>query len=378
MRQKKFDALDGLRGIAAIAVFAFHMLELIFHKPAENPLRHAALAVDFFFCLSGYVIGHAYDARRAADVPEGDRLTLWDFALRRLIRLHPLVICGLIGGLIAFLCDPFVGSHHSLSNVGFKLMTENVILGLLLIPAPALMWHFTHSLNAPAWSLTQEYLANAIYGLFGHRVGKRALWVVLIISAAGLLVIAWRNDTLCLGADWRTIWVAPVRVATSFTLGLLLCRLSLRWRLRHAFPVLSLILIAIMASPTVPGWNGPIEWLIVIVAFPCIVIAGAGYTSVAGNWGTLCRLSGRLSYPLYMMHYSFVLYFVHWLRTRKPAPTMMWLVFAGTLIVVTIFSWVVMRFIDEPIRAYLSRVMATRNCSHPPTDAGRPNQLLGI
>lgn len=63
--KQHFEILDGLRGIAAFAVVVFHFMEWIFTDPSQNFIGHGFLAVDFFFCLSGFVIGYAYDDRIA-------------------------------------------------------------------------------------------------------------------------------------------------------------------------------------------------------------------------------------------------------------------------------------------------------------------------
>lgn len=57
-----FKILDGLRGVAALVVVLFHILEVYgggdHTKQLINP---GYLAVDFFFVLSGFVMAHAYD-----------------------------------------------------------------------------------------------------------------------------------------------------------------------------------------------------------------------------------------------------------------------------------------------------------------------------
>lgn len=58
-----FEILDGLRGIAALAVVIFHFMEWVYSDYRKNFIGHGFLAVDFFFCLSGFVIGYAYDNR---------------------------------------------------------------------------------------------------------------------------------------------------------------------------------------------------------------------------------------------------------------------------------------------------------------------------
>ena len=47
----RFDTLDLLRGVAALAVVAFH-----FHPGTSPLLAHGYLAVDLFFALSGFVM----------------------------------------------------------------------------------------------------------------------------------------------------------------------------------------------------------------------------------------------------------------------------------------------------------------------------------
>lgn len=75
----RYEILDGLRGVAAILVLIYHLLEPYAASPAKQTfLNHGYLAVDFFFLLSGFVIGYAYDNR-------WDKMSLKDFFKRRII-----------------------------------------------------------------------------------------------------------------------------------------------------------------------------------------------------------------------------------------------------------------------------------------------------
>ena len=62
----RYEILDGLRGVASVIVVAFHLLETYSSGPAYQIINHGYLAVDFFFVLSGFVIGYAYDDRGTA------------------------------------------------------------------------------------------------------------------------------------------------------------------------------------------------------------------------------------------------------------------------------------------------------------------------
>src|ERR1700744_266645 len=99
--KQHFEILDGMRGIAALSVVTFHFMEWAYSDYSQNFIGHGFLAVDFFFCLSGFVIGYAYDDRIA-------KMGGLEFFKSRLIRLHPLVIFGSVLGLLALLLDPFV------------------------------------------------------------------------------------------------------------------------------------------------------------------------------------------------------------------------------------------------------------------------------
>src|SRR6478609_4707 len=91
-----YEILDGLRGIAAVTVVIFHILETFSDGDhAKLMINHGYLAVDFFFVLSGFVIGYAYDDR-------WNKMSVGDFFKRRLIRLQPMVIIGMIIGAVGF------------------------------------------------------------------------------------------------------------------------------------------------------------------------------------------------------------------------------------------------------------------------------------
>src|ERR1700742_2138380 len=102
--KQHFEILDGLRGVAALSVVTFHFMEWAYSDYSKNFIGHGFLAVDFFFCLSGFVIGYAYDDRIA-------KIGLRKFLKARLIRLHPLVVFGSVLGLIAFYLNPYGIPH---------------------------------------------------------------------------------------------------------------------------------------------------------------------------------------------------------------------------------------------------------------------------
>ena len=67
MNRPRYDILDGLRGVAAVMVLLYHVFndaKSFFVWPAPvYEFYHGFLGVDFFFILSGFVMGYAYDLR---------------------------------------------------------------------------------------------------------------------------------------------------------------------------------------------------------------------------------------------------------------------------------------------------------------------------
>ena len=83
-----YELLDGLRGVAALVVIWYHVFEGFAASPVDQRFNHGYLAVDFFFILSGFVVGYAYDDRWKRRT-----LSFGGFIKRRLIRLHPARRC---------------------------------------------------------------------------------------------------------------------------------------------------------------------------------------------------------------------------------------------------------------------------------------------
>ena len=340
-----FLVLDGLRGVAALAIVVFHFMEWVFTDPVQNFIGHGFLAVDFFFCLSGFVIGYAYDSRLPA-------MGLKAFFTARFIRLHPLVILGSVLGLLALFLDPFA-SHAAGYSAGRMVLL--FLTSLFLIPFPAMPERSFNlfSLNAPAWSLFWEYVATLFYALLLHRAGRRILLFLLPFAAAALLLVGYRSGNLLGGWSRDTFWDGGVRIAYSFLAGLVLFRYNWVIKNRLGFAGLSLLLLAAFLAPG-PWWNWLAECITVLVYFPLLVSLGAG-ASLSTQWKKLCVFSGKISYPLYMTHYAVIWMFGNYYTANKPgAATLTFIVMAGTLLMVA-FAYLVMKFYDTPVRAWLQR-----------------------
>ncbi|HSC54738.1 MAG TPA: acyltransferase [Phnomibacter sp.] len=344
--KQHFLVLDGLRGIAAISVVVFHFAEWIFASPVENFIGHGFLAVDFFFCLSGFVIAYAYDSRM-------DALGIGSFFKLRLIRLHPLVILGAVLSFLGFLFDPFSNelASYSVGTIGLLLISS-----LLLIPLPIMESRFFNVFgwNAPAWSLFWEYVANIVYALILRKLHRTILLGMAVIAAVGICMVANTAGNLVGGWNDETFWHGGVRVAYSFLAGMVLYRFN--WIIKNnlGFLGLTLLLLPVFLFPFSNEWNKLTEPLVVLLYCPLLVSLGAG-TTLSEKAKPICTFSGAISYPLYMVHYGFIWIFGHYVVKYNPdTTTLTFIIIIGTILLVA-FSWLVMKWYDTPLRKYLHR-----------------------
>lgn len=342
--KQHFEILDGLRGVAALAVVIFHFMEWVFPDVSKNFIGHGFLAVDFFFCLSGFVIGYAYDDR----IP---KLGVREFFKSRLIRLHPLVVLGSVLGLLGFLFDPF--ASPTVYNAGGLILL--FVCSVFLIPFPVMEDRAFNlfGLNAPAWSLFWEYVANIFYAFVLYKVGRRSLAALTILAAIGICIVSYRAGNLLGGWSKDTFFDGGARVAYSFSAGLLLYRSNWIIKNRLGFISLSILLFLAFIMPW-SGFDWLTEALVVLIYFPLLVSLGAG-SSLSPQWKKVCRLSGNISYPLYMTHYAAIWIFGNYYTNEKPtAGELPYIIIPGIIFLVVV-AYLVMRFYDIPVRRYLAK-----------------------
>lgn len=342
-RQKPhFVVLDGMRGVAAICVVIFHFSEMVIWDYTKLWIGHGFLAVDFFFCLSGFVLGYAYDDRIAT-------IGLGGFLKARLIRLHPLVVFGSVLGLIAFYANPF-GITPGYGPARVILMFA---ASVLLIPYGAMPERSRNlfSLNAPSWSLFWEYVANLVFGVVLYRTGRKALVALTLVAAAWLCWTGYRAGDMSGGWSSTNFWDGGARVAFSFCAGLLVYRSRWRPRTRLGFAGLGLLLILALTMPYARGGWGR-EAAVIILYFPLLVAMGAG-TVVTPRMERLCRISGELSYPLYMTHYAVIWIWGDLARKHDLASGGFGAAAAFGVVTMVAVGWTTLKLYDEPVRSYL-------------------------
>lgn len=355
-----YEILDGLRGVAALMVVLFHILEVYSAgNHADQVINHGYLAVDFFFVLSGFVIGYAYDDR-------WNKMSYKDFFKRRLIRLQPMVVIGMIIGAIAFyFSDSTIFANISEVPVWKVLLV--MLLGCFMIPMPLSMdirgWQETYPLNGPGWSLFFEYIANILYALVIRRFSKTMLSILVFLAGCALIHFAVTNPNGDIIGGWsltgEQLRVGFTRLTYPFFAGLLLSRVAKLTQIKGAFWLCSFLVILILSIPRIGGdklWmNGLYDAFSIIFLFPLIVYLGAS-GKVKGKYSTsVCKFLGGISYPLYITHYPLIYIYTGWVVDHKPSwqSGLLW----GSILYISsiLIAYACLKLYDEPVREWLKK-----------------------
>ena len=372
----RYEILDGLRGVAALMVVLFHLFETYSKGPAYQIINHGYLAVDFFFVLSGFVIGYAYDDR-------WDRMTTWGFFKRRLTRLHPMVIIGTLVGASLFF---FAGTAfpQTLKVEGWKFALC-LVMGLLMIPCGTGLdirgWGEMNSFNGPNWSLTLEYCGNILYAFVFRHLPKVALAILCVCCAFFTLdlTLGWNVFGILPEAQFNVIggwsltpdqlYIGFTRLLYPFLCGLLISRILSSHRsesnpsgspihLKGGFWWCSLAIVASLSVPCIGGRqcvaDGLYQALGILILLPLIVIAGAGSRTAGVRSAAVCKWLGNISYPIYITHYPLMYMQMNWAAEHADAP--LWqhvAVASGTFLMSIVIAWGLLKVYDEPVREWL-------------------------
>jgi peptidoglycan/LPS O-acetylase OafA/YrhL len=369
----RFDALDGLRGVAAIAV-------MISHFSQETVFKNAYEAVDLFFMLSGFVIAHAYGARLL------NGMTTSEYVRRRLIRLYPMLLISLLIALPVFIEAGAVGlSNYSTRNVAAATL-DNVFLAPYLgdfgaasmtsiqsVPPAQLTIAAIFPSNPPAWSLFFEVLASLAFAVV-VRLSTRSIFKVIVFSAFMFLVFSALTVVETHGhglVDFEQGWSSNrldggfFRIAFGFMAGVFLYNIkntsskpvrAMMPRVFASIYVLYGLVLVLFLFPM--SLRGLYPMLIIFGVAPWLVLFGSTVQCMSSVEIQTARFLGWLSYPIYLLHYPIgqAVYMV--MGTPNASALAPMLVASATTLVSAI---VLTKFVEEPVRGFLSKRFVGRS-----------------
>jgi peptidoglycan/LPS O-acetylase OafA/YrhL len=330
--------LHVMQAIMAVAVLTSH-----WEYPYD--LQYVAqfkVPVDYFFFIEGFLTMQGLF--RAAPAPP-----TWRVIVRRIWRIYPLHVIGLIAGAATF----FAAARAQENGWSIDFLEKSLGLGLLLQPIfSAVNEGAVFPLNSPSWAFVVEIWAFAVLFLSRRHLTMRVTG--LIFLSAAIVLLAWILLTHDSNLGWRTpnYWGGFPRAICGFFGGAYLFQLKQNpsFKLPQLHPLL--IWGVVVASLVV---RVPYAWfqLIVLFAVPPIVLLGAAsskpeWLSRFGAWAE------RHAYGIYLLSYPCLeafralgVYSTLPKQTLGNFPAYLVQVALIILVVHLVVSW-----LDEPIRRW--------------------------
>ena len=379
-RSDRLYLLDALRGLAALSVVFWHWQHFFLSGPVPEtvdrmklPLydwfflfyEHGWLAIDLFFCLSGFVFYWQY----SRSVTEGSIMP-GTFAILRLSRLYPLHVVTLV--LVA------IGQYLLMQAQGtFFVYAYNDLTHFLLNLLFASSWGLEqgYSFNGPVWSISIEVLLYALFFACSRILPVR-LTLLATISLIGFLIQAIYHVPIgrgvgsfflggCVFLVYRhSISSWPRQVANSAVSAA--CLLAGAWLLVVVaaagwFDVNK----ALMQVPH--GLSGAIRMLLsnlpTLVLFPLTILSLAFIEYRVGPVGKSVSFLGDISYSSYLLHFPLQL-FVVILAMRFNVDHALYYsgwAMAGFFVVLLTLSLASHRYVEIPMQRFLRTWLVDRS-----------------
>jgi len=278
----RFEALDGLRGLASLVVVLAHFCSATGVLMQWPGLFNAVLAVDTFFVLSGFVLAHSFLSRQQRGLP----IAPVGLLVQRWVRLWvPFAAATLIAIGLRF----GLGPHSCSEQGGLELdycqrWNTTETLGSLV---KQLLFLYSPNLNAPSWTLPLELLNSLLVP---------ALVLLLARSPGYVRLIA--------GLSFLSIFL-PIRLPDCLYLFAAGCAIRFgiapqqpgRWALR-------LVGLSYLLMLPRQAMGQDVQQALLAPAAVALVLVALRSQKPSGLFmHPASQLLGRLSFPIYLLHW---------------------------------------------------------------------------
>jgi peptidoglycan/LPS O-acetylase OafA/YrhL len=347
---REINSLTAVRGIAAWWVVFYHFDSYLRPHVSSSIyylISKGHLAVDLFFCLSGFVIFFNYGSLNL-----GDKREVFRVYFRRLAKIYPLhifVLC--MYGLLIFV---LMLTHRDL---GERFSGLGFLLNLFLIQDWGVLRELTW--NIPSWSISAEFAAYLLFPavtLLIRFVASR-MWhlLLVIVFFLVLLNVFYSSVDYRIGSGIEVLGVP--RAATQFAIGAVLARIYLG--APSVQPFSQLCLYVLSAVFLFMGFN-VLETVFIPLAWAVLVLAIAWGDHALGwlNHRWLVFV-GHVSYATYMVHY-FARDVFKLVLVRGDGTTSLYLVFA-IFFVIFFASALLYKLVERPAQIFLNEKIKRRS-----------------
>ena len=294
---KIYKSLEAFRSFAAVFVVLYH--STFINGSKGQIIGNAAIFVDFFFILSGFVMTYAYKDKIM------NRMPIKKYLIMRVARLYPLHLFTLFLWIPFVIFKAFMFYYYSIgSNDPLLSHTPwNFLLNIFLLNAffsiDQVAW------NYPSWSISTEFYTYLIFFLIVRYFNKiKNITSVLLISLSFYTLLYLFSDSSLLAEYQLSIF----RCVGGFFLGSYIYSMGklLKINLNEIqSTILEILSILLMIYFYLNSNNSKNYQLLTFMSFAFIIfIFTIQSNGVISRWlsGNLMQRFGSLSYSIYMNH----------------------------------------------------------------------------
>lgn len=317
---RRMRALDGLRGLAALGVVAYHYL--------DKPAYYGLLGVELFFVISGFVILMTLERTRS----------LSQFAVGRVCRLYPAYWLSVVtAGLFLWATGKAAGQSI--------LVNATMLQAFLYVP----------NIISAYWTLAYElvfYVAVAI--LFAaKRLEDVAIvavvWLVFMILFRGAILLTGHGHGLY--NDWMVQSLLMPQFGHLFIAGMMLYRINTGQATIPTWTALALSVLYSFFGRTDWAHIGPLLYFTVDAAFIAAVWAASTGRVAVFAMPLLVSL-GVCSYSLYLLHLPVKLVLSHLFAQWSGQPWFPFVVLFPAAVAAALLS---QRYVERPAQLWAKK-----------------------
>lgn len=299
--------LTAMRFIAAFMVFGFHFFS--FHPDyilLNTIFRRGFLGVDFFFLLSGFVIGYSYFDRINDN---SSNFSKKNFFISRFSRIAPVYYLALVLSI-----PTFIYQLNLLSSTQRAYAWSTIPLTLTFLQSFSGLSITQDSWNVPSWSLSVELFFYLIFPFLSYKIikskyVKQCFFLFLVINILLYFSISGLPTSVeLLGTKFDTSWRnIPFFHLPQFLLGNCLSSIFLKNKsLNSKYSFLGFIIFAGLTSYlfSYPLANLDIQSgnPLVVICFSGLIFFSALVDKYIGKFlPVFIILLGEASYSLYIL-----------------------------------------------------------------------------
>jgi peptidoglycan/LPS O-acetylase OafA/YrhL len=342
-----FEALNGVRAIAALWVLLYHLhpaLRAFYgHFPGWPIIATGYQGVDLFFVLSGFLVAHHH----MAEFKQFNWQKYIYFLIGRLIKLYPLHLMTLLLVWIMVWCAPNMGItiNHS-DDYSWRLFIKNIFL------IQAWDIHARVSWNHFAWSISAQWLCYVLtpaFILIFNQIQHRYLLYVML----GICVLI-APSVYAVSMETRPSAYALFRVLGAFGAGMIGYQLfSYRVTMRASIAPWVMMIVAIW----VQYYMSSIEFLTVPFALMLIIYSAKHNTSGLLRMKSV-QYVGRISYALYITQFLVIMPIKKILPFEQLIDRSSWVqsfYFVTMIVIIGVVAMIAHHRVEIPVMHYLKQ-----------------------